>query len=140
RAAGGDGRAATLAATRRAHGVGADVAVGMYLARSRDLVIALLAILKAGGAYLPLDPAYPWERLAFMVQDSRAPVIVTRSGMTRRLAGLPVTLGELDAQAMAAAAPPGRRGRGSPHHPAYVIYTSGSTRNPNGVRIPHRDD
>ena len=134
-------RANALAARLRAHGVRADVAVGVYLDRSPDLVITLLAILKAGGAYLPLDPAYPWERLAFMVRDSRAPVIVTRGGLARRVAGLPVALVELDASTVTSPAPPGpaAQERVAPHNLAYVIYTSGSTGNPKGVMITHRN-
>jgi natural product biosynthesis luciferase-like monooxygenase protein len=132
-----DRRADALAARLRAHGVGADTPVGVYLDRSPDLVVALVAVLKAAGAYLPLDPAYPWERLAFMVRDSQARVIVTRGGLARRLAGMPATLVELDAEH--AAEPGAEAGAVSPHNLAYVIYTSGSTGNPKGVMISHRN-
>ena len=74
------------APTRLAHhlrglGVGPEVVVGLCVERSLQMVVGLLGILKAGGAYLPLDPGYPPERLAFMLEDSRAPVLLTQSGL-----------------------------------------------------------
>jgi len=66
-------------------GVGPDVLVGLLMERSLEMIIGLLAIHKAGGAYLPLDPDFPQERLAFMVEDSQAPIILTNLAATRRL-------------------------------------------------------
>ncbi|MFI0353849.1 MupA/Atu3671 family FMN-dependent luciferase-like monooxygenase [Actinomadura sp. 9N407] len=133
-----DRRAGALAAVLREHGVRADVPVGVYLDRSPDLVVALLGILKAGGAYLPLDPAYPWARLEYMVADSQAPVIVTRGGLARRAGALPATTVDIDTvgagSAESAEAPPITL-----ENLAYVIYTSGSTGNPKGVMISHRN-
>ncbi len=70
-------RANQLAHRLRALGVGPDVLVGVHLERSPELVIAILGILKAGGAYLPLDPAYPHDRIHFMIEDARLPLVVT---------------------------------------------------------------
>src|SRR5207248_4054990 len=71
-------RANQLAELLRRMGVGPGVLVGLCMDRSLEMVVSLLAILKAGGAYVPLDPAYPTERLAFMLEDTRAPVLVTQ--------------------------------------------------------------
>ncbi|HEU4561362.1 MAG TPA: amino acid adenylation domain-containing protein, partial [Longimicrobium sp.] len=113
--------------------------VGICLERGPELIVAILAVLKAGGAYLPLDPAYPAERLAFMLADSGTPLLLTRLPLPL---GLPPHAAEVvcldadrerieaeSAQAPAAGALPG--------HLAYVIYTSGSTGTPKGVMVPH---
>src|SRR5262249_41898748 len=76
-----DARASRLAHHLRGQGVGPEVVVGLCLERSPAMVVGLLAILKAGGAYLPLDPAYPRERLAFMLSDAGAPVLVTQAAL-----------------------------------------------------------
>ncbi|EWC62838.1 Non-ribosomal peptide synthetase [Actinokineospora spheciospongiae] len=133
-----DERAEALAARLRAHSVGPNVPVGVYLDRSPDLVITLLAILKAGGGYLPLDPGYPPDRVAFMVVDSQAPVLVTRGGLARRLTALPATVVRLDDEQTAVDSVPAA-GRGSQHDMAYLIYTSGSTGKPKGVVLSHRN-
>ena len=80
-----DARSSQLAHHLRAQGVGPEVVVGLCLERSLEMLIALLAILKAGGAYLPLDPDYPPERLAFMLADARAPLLVTSAALRAEL-------------------------------------------------------
>ena len=78
-------RANRLARRLRALGVGPEILVGLCLRRSPAMVVGLLAVLKAGGAYLPLDPDYPAERLAFMLEDARTPVLLTESELVCRL-------------------------------------------------------
>src|SRR5262249_51521252 len=97
--------------------------------------------LKAGGAYLPLDPAYPRERLSFMLADAGAALLVTHSGLRQRLPGhdVPALCLDLLADTLVrepVTAPPLAL---DPHHPAYVIYTSGSTGTPKGVVVAHRN-
>ena len=132
-------RANQLAHHLRAMGVGADVLVGIAVERSLEMVIGLLGILKAGGAYLPLDPAYPRERLAFMLSDSGIRVLLTQQQLHERLPafdGTPVYLDTgWDAIARQSTEdPPSNAGIANL---AYVIYTSGSTGRPKGVQIPH---
>ncbi|HEX3554229.1 MAG TPA: amino acid adenylation domain-containing protein, partial [Thermoanaerobaculia bacterium] len=136
-------RAAGLARRLRRLGVGREEVVAVSVERSPEMVVALLGILAAGGAYLPLDPAYPQDRLELMLEDSGARVLVTRGELLARLpaAGLAVVCvddGAPDAPDLAgrpgeAAAPPS-----TPEDPAYVIYTSGSTGRPKGVVVSHR--
>ncbi|HEX6912064.1 MAG TPA: amino acid adenylation domain-containing protein, partial [Longimicrobium sp.] len=135
--AGLDARANAVAAALRARGVGPEVRVGVLLGRTPDAVAALLGVLKAGGAYLPLDPALPAERLAWMLEDSGARVVVTSADLAASVpAGAPETLvldapGALSADAPAVFADP------HPAQLAYVLYTSGSTGRPKGVAVPH---
>ena len=144
----GDGAPVTYAelnrrANRLAHhlrrlGAGPEGVVGVCLERSAELVAALLAVLKAGAAYVPLDPAYPAERLETMVRDCGARLLVTRRGVGADLpAGAAIV--DLDAdRAEIAAASEGDPGVAvDPAHLAYVIYTSGSTGTPKGVMVPH---
>ena len=133
------------AANRLAHhlagkGVGPEVRVGVCLERSPDLVVSLLAVLKAGGAYVPLDPGYPPDRLAFMLEDTGAPVVVTTSGLAGRLGERGVDVVPLDTDRdVIAARPDDDLGKtAAPDDLAYVIYTSGSTGAPKGVAVPHR--
>ena len=134
-----DRRADRLAHRLRALGVGPEVLVGLCVERSLDLVVGIVGILKAGGAYLPLDPDYPAERLAFMLEDSRAPVLVAQAHLAGRLAtagARVVTLdgpGAPDEAGSDAALPPS--GGAGPDNLAYVIYTSGSTGRPKGVMV-----
>ena len=132
-----DARSSRLAHHLRALGVGPEVVVGLCIERSLAMLVGLLGILKAGGAYLPLDPDYPPERLAFMLADAGAPVLLTRAALRAHLPAHDAHVVCLDADwpaiARQPATAPGRRP--PPQHPAYVIYTSGSTGTPKG-----RDD
>ncbi|HEX7243162.1 MAG TPA: amino acid adenylation domain-containing protein, partial [Longimicrobiaceae bacterium] len=131
-----DRRADRLAHALRGLGVGPDVPVGVCLERSPEMVVAVLGILKAGGGYVPLDPSYPAERLAWLLEDSAVPVLVTRD---RQLAALPPhrarTLSLDDPLPGGGDAPPAVPV--SPENLAYVIYTSGSTGRPRGVAVEH---
>jgi len=132
-------RANRLAHHLRTFGVGADVLVGVCVERSLELVVALLAILKAGGAYVPLDPGYPAERLAFMLGDTQAPVVLTQAMLRDRLpAGTARVLClDRDAPTWSDASVDNPAPAAGPQHLAYVIYTSGSTGRPKGVMMPH---
>jgi len=136
-----DRRVNRLARRLQRDGVGPEVCVGLCLERSIDLVVAIVAILKAGGAYVALDPDYPEERLAFMIADSAAPVLVTTSSLVAKLpeghAARVVCLDrERDALVAEDATSPEVDVRADGL--AYVIYTSGSTGRPKGTEIPHR--
>ena len=135
-------QATTLASRLAAMGVGPEIIVGIALSRSIDLLVAVLAIHKAGGAYLPLDPDYPPERIAYIIADARAPVIVTTSALAAKLPQTHARLLLLDAPAPAL---PAEIATGQqqivaarPDNLAYVIYTSGSTGQPKGVAVEHR--
>ena len=132
-------RANRLARRLRGHGVGPDVLVALAVERSVGMVVALLAVLKAGGAYLPLDPDYPAQRLAHMLRDSGARLMLTQATLLERLQ--PV-LTEIEAWrldvAETAAADEADANLGLSVHPdslAHVIYTSGSTGIPKGVMV-----
>jgi natural product biosynthesis luciferase-like monooxygenase protein len=135
-----DARANRVAHALRAAGVGPETIVGLHVPRSPELVIGALAIQKAGGAYLPLDPAYPAERLALYLSDSAAPVVLTRSDVRAALPPSEARAIEIDRDAAVLSAPeaPAEGGAG-PESLAYVIYTSGSTGRPKGVMVEHRN-
>jgi amino acid adenylation domain-containing protein len=121
--------------------IGPDQLVGICLPRSADMLIAVLAVLKAGAAYVPLDPVYPPERLAFMLQDSRAHVLLTHQAQQVLPAETPARVcldGDDDRQRIAQCPSTNPSSRVQPRHLAYVIYTSGSTGTPKGVAIEHR--
>jgi non-ribosomal peptide synthetase-like protein len=136
-------RSNQLAWSLRQRGVGRGDCVGLWLPRSLDVYVALLAILKAGAAYVPLDPEYPVERVAFILADSHARAIVTSGALAARAAGFSARLIALDQDAAEIATQPGQRPRNSdtglsPRDLCYVIYTSGTTGRPKGVEIEHR--
>ncbi|NEO44780.1 MAG: AMP-binding protein, partial [Moorea sp. SIO4A3] len=121
-------------------GVGSESLVGVCLERSPNLIIALLAILKAGGAYLPLDPTYPPERLAFMVENGGIQVILTETGVSGNLPQVTHSV-NLDTYGKTIAAHPTENlnAPATATSLAYVMYTSGSTGQPKGVRVTHRN-
>ncbi len=133
-------------ANRLAHhlialGVGPDMRVALCLERSVEMMVAVLAILKAGAAYVPLDPTYPPQRLAFMLQDSAPHYLLSHTALRARLPHGHVPILWLDADAAWAQQPehnpdPAAQGLG-PQHLAYVIYTSGSSGRPKGVMVTH---
>ena len=133
-------RANQLAHHLRAQGVGCETRVGVCTARSWAMVVGLLAILKAGGTYVPLDPTYPAQRLAFILQDAEIPMLLTQGETVALTPPHPLTVIDL------AQLPHGIAAENSenlaplttPNHLAYVIYTSGSTGQPKGVAIEHR--
>jgi len=133
-------RANQLAHFLRKQGAGPDVLVGVSLDRSLDMVVALLGVLKAGAAYVPLDPTYPADRLAFMVEDSGLKVLLTQESLLPLWSGSPAQLVALDRDRSAITAEPAEDPAVAlrPDNLAYVIYTSGSTGRPKGVQIPHR--
>lgn len=130
--------ASGLAARLRARGAGPDTRVALFMGRSHALVEGILAILKAGAAYVPIDPAYPPARIAFLIEDAGANLVLTERALLDALpAGGPdrICLDDPapDARQAPAAAPC------APENLAYVIYTSGSTGKPKGVCIEHRN-
>ncbi|MCM0673498.1 amino acid adenylation domain-containing protein [Micromonospora phytophila] len=132
------------AANRIAHrlrgaGVGPETLVGVCAERSVELVAGLLGVLKAGGAYLPLDPEYPADRLAFMLTDADAPVVLVQEHLRDVLPATGAQVLALDDAALWADQPAeDPTPSAGPEHLAYVIYTSGSTGRPKGVPNTHR--
>ncbi|WP_255953562.1 non-ribosomal peptide synthetase [Streptomyces odontomachi] len=150
-------RADALADRLRAAGVGPEVPVGLLLPRSAEVGMAALAVLRAGGAYVPLDPGHPRARLAYMVRDSGARLLVAAAGTVEQAEGLGVPVlradvtdgtdgadGERD-EVPGSAGPVSGPAPGSgdapaprPGNLAYILYTSGSTGTPKGVAVEHR--
>ncbi|MFJ3631170.1 non-ribosomal peptide synthetase [Streptomyces sp. NPDC090112] len=135
-----DLRTAALARALRAAGVRRGDRVGVHLGRTADLPVALFAAWRAGAAYVPLDPAYPAERIAFMAADARLAAVVSTDAEPPVPAGVPVLRPDADADADADAdgsADPQAPFTPHPLDSAYVIHTSGSTGRPKGVEVPH---
>ncbi|HEU4322017.1 MAG TPA: amino acid adenylation domain-containing protein, partial [Roseiflexaceae bacterium] len=134
-----DTRANRVAQLLRSLGVGPEQCVGVCMTRTAELVVGLLAVLKAGGAYVPLDPNYPPDRIAFMLADSGATVLLTTPETDVELPFEGRVI-DLSADADTIAAQPDRAPitAVTPDNLAYLIYTSGSTGRPKGVAIAHR--
>jgi len=133
-------RANQLAHFLRTIGVAPDVPVGICLERSLDMLVSILGVLKAGGCYVPLDPTYPADRLAFLVNDASVPVMVTSSHLQRTLPPSDAYKVCVDTQRSLIASQSGDNpdsGVGA-RNLAYIIYTSGSTGKPKGTLIEHR--
>lgn len=135
-----DARANRLAHYLQRRGVGPDTLVGLHIARSTEMVVGLLGILKAGGCYLPLDPSYPPDRLAFMMEDAGLRLLLTTAQGSRELPleSCQVVCLDRDWPAIAAESAEICTSSVTSDNLAYVIYTSGSTGKPKGVLIPHR--
>ncbi|MEO7385789.1 MAG: amino acid adenylation domain-containing protein, partial [Gammaproteobacteria bacterium] len=133
-------RANQLAHHLRGRGVRPSVVVGVCMERSASSLTAILAILKAGGAWLPLDPAYPRERLEFMRTDAAVSLVLTNADTGTQLGLAGPDILSVDTQQLAIAGQPddNPEPRGNPDDLACLIYTSGSTGTPKGVQIPRR--
>nr|QEO74129.1 condensation domain-containing protein [uncultured bacterium] len=137
------GRANRLARHLRRLGVGPEMSVGLCVERSLEMPLALLAVLKSGGAWVPLDPEYPQERLALMIEDTAMPVLLTQEHLVSRLPQLSIggsgpaviCLDHLD---LTHEDPSDPDWEIHPESLAYIVYTSGSTGRPKGVAVPHR--
>jgi amino acid adenylation domain-containing protein len=135
-----DRQANKLAHYLQSLGVGPGVRVGVYMERSPEMVIGILGILKAGGTYVPLDPTYPAERLCYVLEDSRASILLTDGTadlQDRRLASLPLCNLNAAWGSVADEDETSPDVEVSSQDLVYVIYTSGSTGQPKGVQIPH---
>ncbi len=131
-----DKRADELAKVLVAQGVKPGTLVGIFVNRSIEMLIGLLGVLKAGGAYLPLDPSFPTERLAFMVEDSGTSIILTQTNLLSELPENNAQIISLDALDKLTASK--QKKKATPDDLAYIIYTSGSTGKPKGVQIHHQ--
>ncbi|HWW51435.1 MAG TPA: amino acid adenylation domain-containing protein, partial [Verrucomicrobiae bacterium] len=135
-----DRRASQLAHYLRGMGAGPETLVGLFVERSAEMIVGLLGILKSGAAYLPIDSAFPRERISFMLEDAGAKILLTQSSLLSRLppgSAQAVCLDNLDWSTLEA--PAHQECPVRPENLAYVIYTSGSTGRPKGVCIEHRN-
>jgi len=132
-------RANQLAHFLQKRGIGPESKVGICLRRSLELPIALLAVLKAGAACVPLDPAYPKERLTYMLEDSQTPLVLTQAGLLAEVTDFDAEVVNLDAdwKAFASESRDNLHSGVKPQNLAYLIYTSGSTGKPRGVLLTH---
>ena len=132
-------RANQVAYHLRALGVGPEVVVAICMERCPEMVVALLGILKAGGAYMPIDPAYPRERIAFLLEDARVRVLLTMEPLRERMPDAPrLVCLDTDWESIGRERCDNPPSLTEPDNLAYVIYTSGSTGQPKGVMVEHR--
>jgi len=132
-------RAGALARELRALGVGPGSLVGLYVERSPEMNVGLLAVLEAGGAYVPLDPSYPADRLSFMLRDAGAKVVVTQEQLRDAVpaAGVAIAIADVSLPLERCQGEPIECGA-QPGDLSYVIFTSGSTGRPKGVQLTQR--
>ncbi|RKH74771.1 non-ribosomal peptide synthase/polyketide synthase [Corallococcus aberystwythensis] len=136
-----DARANQLARELRRRGVGPEVRVALSVERSLDVVIGMLGILKAGGAWVPVDPLLPRERLAFLLEDSGAKLLVTQAALRDRFPKAhrdQALCLDLEREALEQELPEAPETAVTPRHLAYLLYTSGSTGTPKGTAVEHR--
>jgi amino acid adenylation domain-containing protein len=135
-----DERSSRLASYLRHLGVTVESTVGVCLERSIGMMVAVLAVMKAGGAYVPLDPGFPPQRLAYMLEDSGAAVLLTEHDQLTRFSAYPGMVVAIDESAAAIHSSPAEFETSGvqPGNLIYVMYTSGSTGKPKGVMVPHR--
>ncbi|MDI1443592.1 non-ribosomal peptide synthase/polyketide synthase [Polyangium sp. 6x1] len=135
-----EAQANRLAHHLRSLGVGPEVRVALCVERSFDMVVGLVGILKAGGAFVPLDPAYPADRLSLLLSEAHAPVLLTHESLEDRFTAPGVTVVRLDADAAQWASQPATPPESGvrPEHANYVVFTSGSTGKPKPVVNEHR--
>ncbi|HEY8670507.1 MAG TPA: amino acid adenylation domain-containing protein, partial [Terriglobales bacterium] len=137
-------RANQLANYLRKSGVGPEVLVGLCVERSLDMMVGLLGVLKAGGAYVPLDPLFPKDRVAFIVEDAKAPLLITQSALldtlpqhSARTICLDADWSEIAKESSEKLSSENMGPLAGPDNLAYVLFTSGSTGKPKGVQIEH---
>ncbi|HEY0603314.1 MAG TPA: SDR family NAD(P)-dependent oxidoreductase, partial [Herpetosiphonaceae bacterium] len=131
-------RSNRLARYLRALGVTLESRVAIFMERSLELPVALLAVLKAGAAYVPIDPGYPEERIQFMLADAQTPVVLTQQRLRERLPDTDAQILALDLDDCFQERDESVDSGVTPDNIAYIIYTSGSTGRPKGAMIPHR--
>ena len=115
-----------------------DTPIALLFERGTQMVVSLLAVLKAGGAYVPIDPDYPAERIAFMLQDCGSPVVLTQSSLQDRLVS-EMRVVEVDRGEHLKRSTRNLKPMSGPEHLAYIIYTSGTTGRPKGVLQTHQN-
>lgn len=133
-------RANQLAAFLRKKGVGPETLVGIAMPRSLDVPVAILGILKAGGAFLPIDPAYPPERIQYMIADSQISALITHDALADQFKGdhLNIIRLDTDGETIRGEAKDNPESPVMPANLAYIIYTSGSTGQPKGTMLQHQ--
>jgi len=133
-------RANRVAHRLREMGVGRNEAVGLCMEQSVEMIVGMLAILKAGGGYVPLSPAFPAERLAFMLEETQARVVVTQSGLVGKLPGerMQILCLDVERERIESAGAENLGLASGGEGLAYILYTSGSTGQPKGIAIPQR--
>ena len=132
-----DRRANGVALALAGRGVRRGTFVGLFAERGIDAIVGMLGILKAGAAYVPVDPAYPPDRIRFIFEDAQVPVVVSSGGLRDRAAAAGVGVIDVSGMAPAALVAPPSAGPSTPDDAAYMIYTSGSTGRPKGVVVTH---